>query len=176
MANDNWRTPRPVHGNLNREFRFVADMAASHKNALSPLYYTEESNALSFRWSKHFLDLIATGNPYVYCNPPYSNPLPWILRAREAQADGLGVVMLLNADNSVRWFAEALKTVSEIRFIVADIDGDKYDSGRISFIGDDGKPSHLNSRPQVILVFNPFAIGHCVTKYVKKSDLYKEIK
>ena len=175
MANDNWSTPKPVHSNLDREFRFVADMAASHENALSPRYYKEESNALNFRWSEHFTDLIANGSPYVWCNPPYSNPLPWILKAREAQEDGLGVVMLLNSDNSVRWFAEALKTVSEIRFVVADIDG-KFESGRIAFIGDDGKPSNQNTKSQVILVFNPFAIGHRVTKYVKKSDLYKEHK
>lgn len=176
MANDNWRTPQEVFNTLNSEFKFVADMASTKENALCNIFFTKKSNSLSFNWMYEIQMAMGHGldvGHYVFVNPPYSKPLPWILKAREAQLNGLGVVMLLNADNSVRWFAEALKTASEIRFIVADIDSDKYESGRIAFIDADGNPSNQNSKPQMLLVFNPFAIGHCVTKYVKKSDLYK---
>jgi hypothetical protein len=99
--------------------------------------------------------------------------MPWVKQSAKAQQKGLGVVMLLNSDNSVGWFAEALKTVSEIRYIVATEKEDgKYSSGRIAFLDEDGSPNSGNDRPQVILVFNPFKIGACITSYVKKEDLY----
>ena len=119
MANDNWRTPPQVFNNLNREFNFLADMAASDNNHLHENYFTEEDNSLSLNWAFEFLGENRTAsNKYVYTNPPYSNPLPWIKKAVEAQREGLGVVMLLNADDSTQWFCEALKGVSEVRRII----------------------------------------------------------
>lgn len=177
MSNDLWRTPPEVFNALNREFEFVADMAASKENALLPMYFTEEDDSLSLDWFKevnHYIKRI--GNHYAWLNCPYSDPMPWIKKAAEAQLNGLGVVMLLNSDNSVGWFAEALKTVSEIRFIVADETPNKnrgYSSGRLAFLDADGKPSSGNNKPQLILVFNPFKIGANITSYVKKSELYK---
>jgi phage N-6-adenine-methyltransferase len=176
MANDLWRTPPEVFNALDREFEFVADMAASEENALCSEFFDEEYDSLLFDWAYHFL-VTKTGNAcnkYVWLNPPYSDPMPWIKKAAESQKNGLGVVMLLNSDNSVGWFAEALKTVSEIRNIVGYEDEcGKFHSGRIAFLDENGNPAKGNNKPQLILVFNPFKIGACVTSYVKKSELYK---
>ncbi|QCQ65312.1 DNA N-6-adenine-methyltransferase [Shewanella phage X14] len=173
MANDLWRTPPEVFNTLNREFGFVADMASSHENALCDLHFTEEDDSLSFNWAHR---LVLTGrHDYVWLNCPYSNPMPWVKKALEAQAGGLGVVMLLNDDTSVGWFAEALKGVSEIRHIVADATPEgkrEYSTGRIAFLDGEGKPIPGNNKPQFVLVFNSFKIGAQVTSYVKKSELY----
>ncbi|MFV0574798.1 MAG: phage N-6-adenine-methyltransferase [Vibrio sp.] len=176
MANDNWRTPPEPFHNLDREFNFVADMAADNDNHLCDLYFTEEDDSLSFEWAKE-INAIVLGNQtkYVWCNPPYSNPLPWVKKAVEAQANGLGVVMLLNYDHSVTWFYEALKGVSEIRNIITD--GTKIQnsaSGRLAFLDCNGEPQNGNSKGQTILVFNPFKIGACITSYIPKSKLYQE--
>ena len=177
MANDLWRTPKAVFNNLNNEFEFVADMAASEENALCDLFFTEEDDSLLMDWAHDInLNTIGYENKYVWLNCPYSNPMPWVKKAAESQLNGLGVVMLLNDDTSVGWFAEALKTVSEIRHIIADEKKGKpgqYNSGRLAFLDENGRPSSGNNKPQFVLVFNPFKIGANVTTYVKKSELYK---
>lgn len=179
MANDLWRTPPEVFNTLNKEFNFIADMAASEENALHSDYFTEKQDSLSFDWS--WLvggDFDNSSHEYVWLNCPYSNPMPWVKKALEAQSNGLGVVMLLNADDSVGWFAEALKGVSEIRRIIGyEKEGSpgKYKSGRLAFLDAEGKPSSGNNKAQFILVFNPFKIGLAVTTYIKKSELMGEV-
>ncbi len=177
MANDSWRTPPEVFGALNKEFNFIADMASTKENALCKTFFTEEDDSLSFNWLGKLASIggINSYNQYVWLNCPYSNPMPWIKKAIEAQSDGLGVVMLLNADHSVGWFAKALPYVSEIRNVIADkSDGKReYASGRIAFIDGEGKSVAQNNKPQFILVFNPFKIGSSVTSYVTKRTLYE---
>lgn len=182
MSNDLWRTPDEVFYTLNQEFEFVADMAASKEDALCPLYFIEENDSLSFDWAElielHH-DHDKDKNRYVFCNPPYSNPMPWVKQAAQAQLYGLGVVMLLNNDMSVGWFAEALKTVSEIRCVVSDAAPETkrgYSSGRIGFINAENHAVQANNKPQFILVFNPFKIGARITSYITKKELYGEVK
>lgn len=176
MSNDKWRTPPDVFNTLNKEFDFCADMAADHGNAKCTVFFSETDDSLSFDWADRLNSQCPfVGNRYVWLNCPYSNPMPWIDKAREAQRDGLGVVMLLNADCSVGWFAEAERVVSEIRFIIGDVKEGKpgkYTSGRLGFLNGEGEAVNGNNKPQFILVFNPFKIGAKVTSYVKKSELY----
>lgn len=171
---DLWRTPRKLFNTLDREFTFVADMAASEGNALCDAFLTEEDDSLSCDWHEMF-NTWKKGSDYVWLNPPYSNPMPWVKKSIEAQSKGLGVVMLLNADPSVGWFSEALKGVSEIRYILGDKKevGEGYHSGRIAFLNGEGDPISGNSKPQFVLIFNPFKIGERVTSYVKRSEFYK---
>lgn len=169
---DHWQTPPEPFKILDDEFNFIADMASSHENAKLPLHFTEDQDSLSFDWAEEAC-LQSNRLEYVWLNCPYSNPMPWVKQAAKAQLNGLGVVMLLNDDVSVGWFAEALKTVSEIRHIIADEkETGGYLSGRIGFINGEGKPISGNNRPQFVLVFNPYKVGAQVTSYVKKSELY----
>lgn len=39
-----------------------------------------------------------------YCNPPYSNPLPWVKKALAESRKGKRVVMLLRHDSSTEWW------------------------------------------------------------------------
>jgi len=173
MANDTWRTPPEVFNTLNREFNFVADMAASEENRLCSIFFDDQMDSLSIQWA-HEPVLQSNRSRYVWCNPPYSNPLPWVNKALEAQKDGLGVVMLLNDDKSVGWFARALIGVSEVRCIIGDLkENGSYSSGRLGFLNSEGKPVNGNNKPQFILVFNPFKIGANNTTYINKSELYK---
>ena len=178
MANDSWRTPPEVFNTLNKEFMFLADMACTDENKLCRLGFTEENDSLSLDWHKEIKKEFEIdgflGHEYVFCNPPYSNPMPWVKHVLKAQSDGLGVVMVLNADTSVGWFAEALKGVSEIRNIIGDeIENGTYSSGRLAFVNDDGDPISGNNKPQFILVFNPFKIGEQATIYVHRNSFYK---
>ena len=174
MANDMWRTPPEVFNALNREFDFIADMASSNDNKLCDLYYTIHDDSLSFCWNSRLGKEGHNGFDYVWCNPPYSNPLPWVNKALEAQRSGMGVVMLLNDDKSTGWFARALTGVSEVRCIVGDLKSNgSYSSGRLGFLDSNGNAVNGNNKPQFILVFNPFKIGANITTYIPKSLLYK---
>lgn len=173
MANDNWRTPDQIFNMLNREFNFCIDIAADKNNYKVKFYLTEHDDALSYNWADY---IKASGFDlnlkWIWCNPPYSNPMPWVKKALEAQSNGVGVVMLLNDDNSVGWFAEALKGVSEIRRIIATQKPcGGYKSGRISFCNDDGQAISGNSKPQQILVFNPNLIAARQTTYIPLNQL-----
>lgn len=170
MANDLWRTPPEVFKSLDREFNFIADMACTHENAMCQLHFTEDDNSLSFNWAYRLV--LTARHDYVWCNPPYSDPMPWVKKALEAQKGGLGVVMLLNQDTSVGWFKEALKGVSEVRYITGQQkENGGYSSGRLDFLDDDGKPAKGNNKAQFILVFNPFKIGANLSSYVTKDEL-----
>ena len=174
MANDLWRTPPEVFDTLNKEFVFLADTACTYENKLCPVGFTEESDSLAEPWLERLKNSYpyVGGNAYVWCNPPYSNPMPWVKKALEAQRDGLGVVMLLNQDTSVGWFKEALKGVSEIRYITGQPkEKGGYSSGRLDFLDENGNPAKGNNKAQFILVFNPFKIGTNLSSYVTKSEI-----
>lgn len=177
MSNDLWRTPKEVFNKLDEEFEFVADMASDNKNNLCEVHFTEMDDSLSFNWAKRINGVCHPNvNKYVWLNCPYSNPMPWVKKSIEAQSEGLGVVMLLNDDKSVAWFAKALKYVSEIRHIIAYEKENKpgeYNSGRIAFLNEKGQPISQNNKPQFILIFNPFKIGARINSYIEKSEFYK---
>jgi len=175
MSNDNWKTPIEAFNTLDNEFNFYADMAASEENSLCKVFFNEADNSLSFDWADRLNSQYpADINKYVWLNCPYSNPMPWVKKSKEAQLNGLGVVMLLNGDASVGCFYEALETVSEIRWIIADKkENGGHTSGRLAFLNNENIPIPGNNKPQFILVFNPFKIGSRITSYIKKSELYR---
>jgi phage N-6-adenine-methyltransferase len=131
---DSWRTPKEIFNNLNREFKFECDVAASEFNHLCDVYYTEEMDSLSLPW----FDVN-------WCNPPYSNIRPWVEKAIKEHELGKTTVMLIPADTSVKWFKMAFDTANEVRFI----------SGRISFINENtNKPVNGNNKGSVIFIWS----------------------
>ena len=60
-----------------------------------PLNDKPQSDGLSIEWKDK-----------TYVNPPYSNPLPWVLKAIEEYRKGKRIVMLLRMDTSTKWFKE----------------------------------------------------------------------
>ncbi|WP_130834291.1 phage N-6-adenine-methyltransferase [[Erwinia] mediterraneensis] len=154
---DNWQTPPEIFAALNRDFRFVADVAASAQNNLLPVYFTETDNALEQDWAGQLPIGI------VWCNPPYSDISPWVKKADEECRNGIGTVMLVPADTSVGWFSLARKTCTEVRFII---------DGRISFIrADTGKPVNGNNKGSMLLIWNPFVSDFGLTGFVPRDTL-----
>ena len=90
---DAWATPPILAANLVREFRCTLDVAASPSTAKCPRFYTASDDGLSQPW-----------DGIVWCNPPYSDPSPWIKRAIDEGARGTLSVLLLPAMVGVSWF------------------------------------------------------------------------
>jgi hypothetical protein len=77
-ASDEWRTPADLLG----FFRGWDDPALPGR-----------TDGLTREW----------GDP-TYCNPPYSNPLPWVRKAIVEAGNGKRVAMLLRHDSSTEWW------------------------------------------------------------------------
>lgn len=61
-----WCTPQDFFDQLNKEFNFVIDVAATDKTAKCLLYYTPETDGLSHSWDR---------GGAVFCNPPYGREI-----------------------------------------------------------------------------------------------------
>ncbi len=130
---DLWQTPKEIFNTLHDEFRFTCDVAASDTNHLCPAWYTEKDTSLLQIWG--------VSN---WCNPPYSNIIPWVNKAIEQHKLGKTTVMLVPADTSVKWFKKAYNSCNEVRFI----------SGRIAFINSDTqKPVGGNNKGSVLFIW-----------------------
>lgn len=153
MANDLWKTPPEVFNYFNIKYHFVCDVAASD-NSLCDVYLTEEKDALTYPWNT----LIGFGE-YVWCNPPYSDPLPWVNRCiYQSKIYGIGSVILLNHDMSTKWAQTLL--VQECSIIV-------FTGKRIAFLNGEGEAVKGNSKGQVAFVIPPFMRhGKPTTEYI----------
>ena len=110
---DLWQTPKSLFNKLDDEFHFNCDVAASDDNHFCTDWITEDISAFNVSW-----------DDCNWCNPPYSNIMPWVQKAIREYKQGKTTVMLVPADTSVKWFKLAYESCNEVRFI----------SGRISFI------------------------------------------
>jgi hypothetical protein len=108
-------TPPELFAELNARFRFTLDVAATHSNHQCPTYYTEhglfranigsdapstitERNGLTGAWK----------DERVYCNPPFSDIAPWVLKAWESEA--ALVYMLVPATRTEQgWWADLVE-------------------------------------------------------------------
>ena len=82
-----WCTPQDFFNELNAEFNFVLDTAATDKTAKCGLYYTPKTDGLSQSWDR---------GGAVFCNPPYGREIgKWVRKAFEEAHGGYPIVLLI---------------------------------------------------------------------------------
>lgn len=119
MSKDDWRTPKWLFDWCESRYgEFVLDAAADDTNHLCEEYLTKETNALEFPWHQ-----VGTN---VFCNPPYSNILPWLEFATNELVLGVSSTFILPPPNGTKW-AYYLNYASELVHII----------GRVGFIHPD---------------------------------------
>lgn len=119
MKNDEFETPQWLFDQLNEEFNFDLDVAATLNNSKCNDYYVEDTdghdglfNGLYASWSKYpyYEDGIIKfrSKNSVFMNPPYSRGQleKWCKKAYEESLKGVTVVGLLPVDTSTKWFHE----------------------------------------------------------------------
>lgn len=148
-ASDEWSTPQAFFDELNAEFGFDVDAAATEDNG----WVDGDYFGLDHRIPEQ-RDALAVENwrPYgrtVWLNPPYSKCREFIAKAAEEARKGCTVVCLVPARTDTRWFHEHVWDAAthrprpgvEVRFI----------KGRLKFGGATaGAPF-----PSVVIVFRP---------------------
>ncbi len=160
MDRNAWRTPPEIFAALDAEFDFQIDVAATEENALVDSFITPEINAITSDW---LIDGVNNVGTYAWCNPPYDNIGPWVKKAYVESITGIGTVMLVMADTSVGWYAEAIKTCQEVRFITG---------GRLSFLDPEtGKPVAGNNKGSMFLIWDPFARCKLQVSHVSRDEL-----
>lgn len=142
-ASDEWSTPQDWFDQLDREFDFTIDVAASEANAKCWAYYSKKADALTIDWREDSGEF----PPTCWLNPPYSKCRPFIWKAALEASKGCTVVCLVPSRTDTRWWHEhvwdcatnAARPGVEIRFL----------KGRLKFGGATaGAPF-----PSVVIVF-----------------------
>lgn len=105
-ATDEWETPQDLFDELDKEFHFELDVAASCENYKCDWFFTSDENGLEEDW----------GSVTVWRNPPYSNIKEWAKKCSEHRGVA---VMLVPARTDTRWFHDYCynKNNVELRFI-----------------------------------------------------------
>lgn len=112
-AKDEARTPPELYCKIDKRFEFILDAACNRENCLCfrGFFHDDNIDALKEDWNK------ASDGKAIWCNPPYSNPAPFIKKSYEESMKGCIVVMLLPSDTSTRAFHEYCMNASEIIFL-----------------------------------------------------------
>ena len=127
-----WETPPALFDQLDYEFRFTLDAAASESNRKCERYITKEEDALRADISQEI----------VWCNPPYGRGLKkWCTAFAAWSIKGSTVVALLPDATDTEWFARVWFWAHEIRLL----------TGRVNFVGSRGG----NTSGSIIAIYRP---------------------
>jgi len=139
MSNSNWAAPQWLFDQLDSEFKFVLDAAASVENTKCAIYFTREDDALTKDWW-----------PFksIWCNPPYHQDAlnAFVSKAHSEGQKPCVVVCLLPAWTDRAWWHKYCNE-GEQRFI----------KGRLYFTNGDGK-EHRAPFGSVIVIFSTWRI------------------
>ncbi len=131
-----WCTPQQFFDELDAEFHFVLDAAATHQNSKCKQCFTPEDDGLIQSWD--------VGGA-VYCNPPYGKEIGlWVKKAYEEAQKGTTIVMLIPARTDTKYFHEYIYHKAEIRFV----------KGRLKFTDENGTPKGTAPFPSMVVIYN----------------------
>jgi len=163
----NWRTPRWLFDQLDREFGFGLDAAASADNRLCGAYLGPDNSRPECR------DAL-TGAPWrtfadaVFLNPPYGREVgAFLARAFEQSRQGCTVVCLVFARTETTWWQDYVMRAAQVRFI----------RGRLSFLDPDtGRPTGPATAPSAVVVFAPWSEGPPAFTTMERPAALREVR
>lgn len=131
-----WCTPQQFFDELDAEFHFVLDAAATHQNSKCKRCFTPEDDGLIQNWDM---------GGAVYCNPPYGKEIGlWVKKAYEEAQKGTTIVMLIPARTDTKYFHEYIYHKAEIRFV----------KGRLKFTDENGTLKGTAPFPSMVVIYN----------------------
>ena len=124
-----WPTPQELFDELNAEFGFTTDVAATNDNAKCAHYYTQEQDGLKQDW-----------RGVCWMTPPYGRAMvEWLKKAIRETWNETTTVCLIPARTNTAWWHDLCQKYGEVRFV----------RGRPKFGGAD----HGLPQPLAIVVF-----------------------
>ena len=136
-----WCTPIDFFNELNKEFNFVLDAAATDETAKCKDYFTPETDGLKQSWKRT--------DGAVFCNPPYGREIgKWVKKAyEESTKHDTTIVLLIPARTETTYFHNYIYKRAEIRFI----------RGRLKFTDENGIAGDAAPFPSMVVIYN----GRC---------------
>lgn len=134
-SSDDWATPPEEVARWAEQFGpFDLDPCCRPETAKAPCFYTVADDGLALSWFGR-----------VWLNPPYSNPGPWLKKAKEEVATGNCelVTALIPAATDTAWFHDHVLHNATLHFR----------RGRIRFLGWMGTPIGSPKSPSIIAVY-----------------------
>lgn len=132
-------TPQDFFDELDAEFVFALDAAATDKNAKCRRYFTPKDDGLKQPWD------VPPGYA-VFCNPPYGRWIgEWVKKAYdESVRTGSTIVLLIPARTDTKYFHRYIYGKAEIRFV----------EGRLRFTDEDGSSYGPAPFPSMVVIYN----------------------
>jgi phage N-6-adenine-methyltransferase len=128
-----WATPQSLFDELNSEFHFTLDVAASKQNHKCEKYFTIKDDGLRQAWSG-----------VVWCNPPYGKAVSlWLEKAIAEQERGVTSVFLVFARTDTSWFHDLVLPNAKVRFL----------RGRVKFVHPKKGSGNNPAMGSMVLVF-----------------------
>jgi site-specific DNA-methyltransferase (adenine-specific) len=119
-----WGTPQDLFNWLNKDRKFIWDLAASHQNTKCKLYYSIDLDALSRDWSKD----IGIGG-HAFLNPPYGREIgKFLKKAFEESKKGIYITCLIPARTDTKYF-HSYCSLGKVSFIKGRL---KFKNGNIN--------------------------------------------
>ena len=138
-SKDDWETPDELFNQLDKEFDFDVDLAATKENAKCDFFISPEEDAFKQNWN--MINGMIYSRLKAWLNPPYGKGIiKWLEKCLEESAKGLTIVVLLPARTDTKWFHKFAK-LTEIRFL----------PGRLTF---KGAPAPAPF-PSLLMIFRP---------------------
>lgn len=136
---DTWHTPTAFVEQLKLKLNLpiVLDPCSDGDNICNN-FITEEQDGLATSWKTEEQGM-------VFCNPGYSNCLPWFQKAIMEAQQGVTSVILTHTCLGATWFNEVRREISSLMFITP----------RIQFIPPKGVKASSNSRDSMLSIFKP---------------------
>ena len=135
--NMSWCTPPDFFTELDQEFHFDLDPAATDKSAKCAKYFTPADDGLSKDW----------GGGGGFCNPPYGRAIQdWVRKGyEESRKPGTVVVMLIPARTDTSYYHDYIfhGKADEVRFL----------RGRLKFTDEDGNAKDAAPFPSAVIVW-----------------------
>lgn len=148
-TNGDWSTPAWLFDQLDAEFSFTLDAAASAANTKCAECFTEEDDALRQSWTGHT----------AWCNPPWEPELlgQFARKAYEMSLQGVTTVLLAPYWKGYDWFDRYCVRHGQIRHVV----------GKVYFDGADGKKAGHDC---VVVTFGPGIEGYTNGPSIKRPS------
>jgi phage N-6-adenine-methyltransferase len=141
-ARDCWETPPDFWGAVDGRFEFELDVCATAENSKCPHFISPEQDALKTLWSYVDCRYYRT----FWCNPGFSNLMPWMKRAHDAAQRGGTAVVLSHASHTAQWARFAMQHATELWLPYP----------RIQFIAPVGVKQTSNTRDSMLWIFTPW--------------------
>lgn len=140
---DTWRTPTEVfklaEKIMGQKFNFDAACTTENKMCEHGAFFDQGISGLDVQWGS-----------VTWCNPPYSDIEPWILKAALERDRLKKSCLLIPCDPSTKNFRLCVDLGAKIYMI----------SGRLAFLHPvTGKPIHGIKTGSMLVVFEKFAVG-----------------